>query len=745
MVDDSYLIKKITKFLVKILKYPVIIGTVIATVLILGLQKLQVLQVLELKVYDQMMQMRTDPGKDPRLLIVSITEEDLQRWGWPLSGEVLNQLLSKLEEHQPIAIGLDIFRDLPVQPGHEQLLQRLVRSDSIISICKHTNVREPGIAAPAGVKPGRVGFSDLVEDTDGLIRRNLIAVKVEKSDICQSSYSLSWRLALKYLALQGIPLQSNVNQELQLGDVIFTPLKSNSGGYQNADTRGYQILLNYRSPGNIAEKVTVTQVLAGKITPDLVKDRIVLIGSTAPSLKDIFNTPFNTGKADNSGRMAGVEIHGHMISQILSAVLNNQPLFWFLPGWVEVLWIGSWSVLGGYLARRLRYPFSLGLRSVASLLVLFVGNFVIFTHGGWFPVVAPALGLVVASVSVLAYSAHDSQREKKQIIQLLQAQKELIAELQKQQTTVTPTPEPDYLGKLLTTQTLLGKRYQIINNLGRGGFSETYLAQDIQRPGNPLCVVKQMRPVRQDKEYLNLVKRLFHTEADILEILGKHPQIPQLLAFFSENNNFYLVQEFIPGHTLKHELTSGICYLRSEVINILTEVLQILVFVHSYDVIHQDIKPSNLMRRTTDGHIVLIDFGGVKQLQAQNHVLDSIIFASRGYAPPEQMSGIPKLNSDIYALGIIAIQALTGLNPQEKEFGRDLKTGFIIIPAVSPSGEQTWQDWSELADTTEELTRILNKMVHLHSYQRYESAMQVLEDINNLLSKHSGSVRTPTL
>ena len=242
-----------------------------------------------------------------------------------------------------------------------------------------------------------------------------------------------------------------------------------------------------------------------------------------------------------------------------------------------------------------------------------------------------------------------------------------------------------------------------------------------------------MRPVRQDKEYLNLVKRLFHTEADILEILGKHPQIPQLLAFFSENNNFYLVQEFIPGHTLKHELTSGICYLRSEVIKILTEVLQILVFVHSYDVIHQDIKPSNLIRRTTDGHIVLIDFGGVKQLQAQNHVLDSIIFASRGYAPPEQMSGIPKLNSDIYALGIIAIQALTGLDPQEKEFGRDLKTGFIIIPAVSPSGEQTWQDWSQLADTTEELTRILNKMVYLQSHQRYESAMQVLEDINNLL------------
>ncbi|MDB9448046.1 CHASE2 domain-containing serine/threonine-protein kinase [Anabaena sp. CS-542/02] len=733
MVDDSYLIKKITKFLVKIFKHPVIIGSAIATVLILGLQKLQVLQVLELKVYDQMMQMRSDPGPDPRLLIVSITEEDLQRWGWPLSGEVLNQLLSKLEEHQPIAIGLDIFRDLPVQPGHEELLQRLGRSDSIISICKHTNVREPGIAPPAGVKPGRVGFSDLVEDTDGLIRRNLIAVKVEESDICQSIYSLSWRLALKYLALQGIPLQSNVNQELQLGDVIFTPLESNSGGYENADTRGYQILLNYPARGKIAEEVTVTRVLAGEITPDLVKDRIVLIGSTAPSLKDIFNTPFNTGKADNSGKMAGVEIHGQMISQILSAVLNNQPLFWFLPGWAEVLWIGSWSVLGGYVAGRLRYPLSLGLWSAASLLVLFVGNFVIFTRGGWFPVVAPALGLVVANVSVLAYSAHDSQQDKKQIIQLLQRQKELIAELQKQQVTLTTTPETDYLFEPLSTQRLLGTRYQITDNLGRGGFSTTYLARDVQRPGNPLCVVKQMHPVRQDPEYLELVKRLFHTEADILEIMGKHPQIPQLLAFLSENNNFYLVQEYILGHTLKHELNSGICYLRSEVIKILKEVLQILVFVHSYQVIHQDIKPSNLMRRTTDAQIVLIDFGGVKQLQPQNHQLDSIIFASRGYAPPEQMIGAPRLNSDIYALGILAIQALTGVNPQEHQFLRDVKTDFITIPTLSPSGEQIWQDWWQIADTTEELTRILNKMVHLNYRQRYESAIEVLEDINNML------------
>ncbi|WP_242027338.1 CHASE2 domain-containing serine/threonine-protein kinase [Sphaerospermopsis sp. FACHB-1094] len=785
IVPESQFIQKVTKIMAKSWKQPVIICSAIATVLVVGMQKLEVLQTMELKVYDQMMQMRSDPGPDPRLLIVAITEQDLQKWNWPLSGEVLDRLLGKLEEYEPRGIGLDIFRDLPVQPGHEKLLQRLQLSDIIIPVCKHADAQSPGVSPPQGVEPTRVGFSDIIEDTDGFIRRNLISVQVDKSESCQSPYSFSWQLALKYLVVGGIRPQLTANQELQLRDVVFKTLESNSGGYQNADTQGYQILLNYRSPRQIAQQVTITQVLTGKIEPDLVKDRIVLIGSTAPSLKDFFNTPFNSGTANDAGRMTGIEIHGQIISQILSAVLNNQRLFWFLPAWGEVLWIAAWSVIGGVLARRIRYPLVLGLAEGTSLAVLFGTNFVIFTQAGWLPVVAPALGLLVATGSVLAYSLYQVKQEQEIILQRIQEQADLIAQLQvymletssmsktqwmdannsetlishqsetqiiaetqwmdannsetlisqQSETQIIPpdqvaTPEHRPLGQKLAVNTTLNQCYKITKSLGSGGFGNTYLAQDIQRVEDALCVVKQLRPASQDPQYLNIVKRLFNNEAYILEKLGKNPQLPEFIASFEENRDFYLVQEFIDGHPLTQELTPGVSCSRVQAINILKEVLQVLIFIHSYGVIHRDVKPDNLIRCKKDAHIVLIDFGAVKQIQTQNQQMEShtVAIGTAGYAPGEQISGMPRLNSDIYALGIIAIQALTGLSP--KVYRRDVKTGLITIPTVSGSGEPVYQDWWKVADTTQKLTQILNKMVHLDFTQRYQSAVSVLNDIN---------------
>jgi len=714
----------------KVLKQPVIISSAIATILTLGIQKLQVLETLELRIYDQMMQLRPDSSPDKRLLIVTVTEEDLQKWNWPLSGEILDRLLGKLEEYEPRAIGLDIFRDLPVQPGHEKLLQHLQESDIIFPVCKHADGKNPGIAPPKGTKPEQVGFSDVVEDTDSSIRRNLISVGVKQSDSCQSPYSLSWQLALKYLEVGGIQPQFTPNKELQLRNVVFKRLQPDSGGYENADTQGYQILLNYRSHRQIAQQVTVTDVLLGQVKPDVVKDRIVLIGSTASSLKDIVNTPFTTGKADDAGKMTGVEVHGQIISQILSAVLNKERLFWFLPGWAEVIWIGGWSVVGGFIAWRIRHPLGLGLAEVTSLSVLFGTNFVIFMQAGWFPVISPALGLVLTAGSVLAYSAYHSKQEQEQILQRVQEQKDLIAQLQGyiNQTDVINPPNP--IGQQLGVNTVINNRYKIISNLNGGGFSNTYLAEDIQRPGSPRCLVKQMCPARQDKEYLNVLRRLFNNEADILGTLGKNPQIPYLLAFFEENQQFYLVQEFIDGDSLAQELVPSVPRSRSEVINILQEVLQVMVFVHSYGVIHRDIKPSNLMRRSTDAHIVLIDFGAVKQVQLQDQENQTIAIGTVTYAPAEQMNGMPQFNSDIFALGIISIQAFTGVNP--KVFRRDATTGVVIIPITAETGQQIWQYWWELGATPQELVTVINKMVHLDFTQRYQSAMEVLKIIQNL-------------
>lgn len=722
--------------LINFFKQPAILSSAIATVLLLGIQKLGVLEGLELKAYDQMMQMRADSGPDNRLLIIAVTEQDIKKLNWPLSGEVLDRVLGRLEEYEPRVIGLDIFRDLPVEPGHETLLKRLQESDTIIPICKHIELSDrqnSGTPPPQGIEVERVGFSDVVEDSDNIIRRNLLLANPEPNDSCQSNTSFGLQLALRYLEVGGIKLEFTPNRELKLRDVVFQPLQSNYGGYQQADTKGYQILLNFRSQGEIARKVSVSDVLDGQIKPEWVKDRIVLIGSTASSLKDIFYTPFTSGKSDNSGKMPGVEIHAHSISQILSAVLNKHPLFWFLPEWGEMLWIWGWTVVGGLLVWRIQHPLALGLTGGTALLLLVGGNFFIFTQGGWFPVVAPGLGLVLTAGSTLAYSAYQTQQEHAKIRQKLQEQQELIARLQALAGHTGATMAPglmNNIGEEIPLNTILNKRYKIIERLSGGGFSNTYVAQDIQNPSQPKCVVKQLRPPSQETEYLNILRRLFKTEAEILAILGKHPQIPELIASFEENRQFSIVQELIKGNPLNKELVPGKRLTQTETVTILKEVLQVLVFVHSYGVIHRDIKPGNLIRRESDGRIVLIDFGAVKQIKPQQPENQTIAIGTPSYAPTEQMSGLPKLNSDIYALGMLGIQALTGVDP--RTFERDISSGIVIIQAQPPTNPPTWLNWRDLSEATSELAAVLDKMVDLDFTKRYQSAIEVFNILENL-------------
>lgn len=165
-------------------------------------------------------------------------------------------------------------------------------------------------------------------------------------------------------------------------------------------------------------------------------------------------------------------------------------------------------------------------------------------------------------------------------------------------------------------QTKLRGRYKIIRDLGKGGFSETYLANDMDLPGNPHCVVKLLKPIFTDPESLEIAARLFEREAQVLYKVGTHDQIPRLLAHFEENQQFYLVQEYIPGTLLSKELTKGQKWSDEQAINFLKDLLQILEFVHAEQVIHRDVKPANLIRRASDNKITLIDFGAVKKITA---------------------------------------------------------------------------------------------------------------------------------
>ncbi|MEC4880566.1 MAG: CHASE2 domain-containing serine/threonine-protein kinase [Scytonema sp. PMC 1070.18] len=700
-----------------ILTQPAISASLIVGVLLVGVQRLGILEPVELKVFDQMMQRRTDLSPDPRLLIVAFTENDIQnlKQSSP-NGEVLETVFNKLERNQASVIGLDFFRDVPVEPGHQKLLERLKQSSRIVPICKLSETNQPAVPPPAGLDSEIAGFADLLEDRDGAIRRNLLVVTPDPNSKCATPASLGLQVALQYLRMQ----PEFTEQGMQLGNTVFKRLEPHAGGYQNIDTQGFQILLNYRSQKKVAEEISFSEILGDRFDPSIIRDRAVLIGSTAPSSQDIRNTPYSDGKQDNSGKMPGVVIHAQMVSQILGAVLDNRPLFWFFPEWGEILWGWSWTFVGGAIAWRLQHPLRLGLASSAALGILVLSGYVIFLNAGWVPLVPAALGFLLAEVSVITYTAFQNKQQKEKISLQIKEQNETISLLQAmlREGGANATHAPSQVLHNSKVQGLLNNRYQISELLGCGGFSYTYLAEDTHRPGHPLCVVKHLQPARNDEVFLDVARRLFKTEAEILELLGKHDRIPELMAYFEENQQFYLVQEYIQGHSIHEELIPESHFSEAQAIDFLQDVLQILMFVHNHGVIHRDIKPSNLMRREKDKRVVLIDFGAVKQIQPQQlletHENPTVAVGTVGYAPPEQFMGQPRLNSDLYALGMIAIQALTGTPAKHLE--RDSTTALV---------------WRPFAQVSDKLAAVLDKMVCFDFQRRYQTAEEVLDSLHH--------------
>jgi eukaryotic-like serine/threonine-protein kinase len=264
---------------------------------------------------------------------------------------------------------------------------------------------------------------------------------------------------------------------------------------------------------------------------------------------------------------------------------------------------------------------------------------------------------------------------------------------------------------------LLGSRYRVIEILGSGGFGRTYIAEDTQRPRHPQCVLKHLSFNSPNANLLMQARRMFHQEAETLEQLGQHDQIPRLLAYFEENAEFYLVQELITGHALSDELKLK-KLSEAEVTALLQDVLGILDFIHDKGVIHRDIKPENLIRRSADQKLVLIDFGAVKTIDLIATVPQesgaesnfSMPVYTSGYAASEQCLGKPRFTSDLYSLGMIGIQALTSIHPSR-------------LPNDPLTGELTWQD---LIAVEAPLNTVLTRLTQFHFNQRYASARLAL-------------------
>jgi CHASE2 domain-containing sensor protein/tRNA A-37 threonylcarbamoyl transferase component Bud32 len=724
-----------------IFRNPALLTSLAVTGLLLGARQVGILEPLELAAFDQLVRLEPIQPPDPRILVVTITEEDLQSQGkWPLSDAVYEQLLSKLEQYEAKVIGLDIYRDLVLEPGHADLSKRLQQQSNIVTVCNFTTNNDAGVPPPKTAPLPQVGFSNIPVDRDAVVRKALLFADPAPNAVCPTSTSFSFQIAQKYLEDQGISPQLTEQEYVQLGQAVFKPLEANTGGYQKADSRGYQILLDYRSPSAIARTVTLSDVFSDRLDPSWVKDRIVIIGSTAQSLRDNFYTPYS-GRSQRYDKMPGVIVHAQVVSHLLSTALDGKTPFGFWPEWLEALGIWGWSLTGGILAFRLRHPIRLLLGEVTALSLLLGSSWILFLNAAWVPVATPLIGLLASSAGVVAYFKYKEQQDHADIVEKVKEQERNLALLQallKETTEVAPEAtglstieqtgmssddatailtESQQLTLTKPSYHLLAGRYKSLSVLGSGGFGLTYMAEDTQRPGSPTCVIKHLKPARRDERFLQIARRLFRVEAEILEKLGNHSQIPHLLAYFEEKKEFYLVEEFVDGHSISDELPVDKRLPQEQVMQLVQDVLEILLFIHSHNVIHRDIKPTNMIRRASDHRVVLIDFGAVKQMQPQESSNPeeeyTVAVGTRGYAPPEQYAGHPNFSSDLYALGMIGIQALTGIHPQH-------------LPRIANTGELNWR---HLTSAQDKFLDILEKMVHYHFADRYQSATAVLEEL----------------
>ncbi|WP_017718135.1 serine/threonine-protein kinase [Kamptonema formosum] len=261
---------------------------------------------------------------------------------------------------------------------------------------------------------------------------------------------------------------------------------------------------------------------------------------------------------------------------------------------------------------------------------------------------------------------------------------------------------------------LLGERYRAIKPIGQGGFGRTFLAVDEHKPSQPHCAIKQFLPQDQGTGNVQKAAELFRREAVRLDELGNHPQIPELLAYFTQDGRQYLVQEFIEGDNLDQELAAQGAFTEAKILEVLNDLLPVLQFIHSHQVIHRDIKPENIIRRRENRQLILVDFGACK-FAPGTPAKPGTVIGSAGYVAPEQAVGKAVFASDIYSLGVTCVHLLTGIPP------------FSLFN--SREGIQGWRNYLGENPVSSQLGRLLDKLVEIPILHRYQSAAEVLTDL----------------
>jgi adenylate cyclase len=352
-----------------------------------------------------------EDARDSRILVVTVGEDDISNMGqWPMSDETLAELVRQISKHDPASIGLDLYRNLPIEPGVDELSRVFEATPHVVGIER---------VIGAAVLPhstlerlGQTAAADLIVDTDGVIRRGLLSVIAPNGEVKQG---LAAVLALNYLS--ALEIEPEVLDErgfrLQLGKGRVSRFHKNDGSYVNADTGGFQVLMNYRGDSHQFESISVSKVLAGQLTDEKVRDRIVLVGSTAVSLNDFFHTPTNRKE-----QVAGVYVHAHLISQLLDVALQGRSLLRTVPSYAEWLWTGLWIAASIWVSRSVLYSRSVksevsAWQLIARLLGVSVGSLAagygLFLWGWWVPVVLPIVAMGATTVLGVIYRSQQLQ------------------------------------------------------------------------------------------------------------------------------------------------------------------------------------------------------------------------------------------------------------------------------------------------------------------------------------------------
>lgn len=373
-------------------------------------RSLGLMQPWELAALDRLMGQRQAESIDSRLLVVEVTDSDVTKYGDRQNDATLARAIDKLQQFKPLAIGLNMHRYQARPPGRQDLIAVFANNPNLITVCSynHAKIYEPPPEFSQEQLNKQVGFSNLIKEEKPNEKGESVRIQPlsydpnlsDYTDNCKTPNSFSWLLALQFFKNQGTDINITHNQEFEVGDVTFKRLSERTGGYQNLDARINQILLNYRAYTKPALKVTLQQVLEGEINSDLVTGKIVLIGHTSQASREDSDTPY--------GKMSGVWIQAHMVSQILSAAIDKRPLLWVLPQWQGLQWgdavfVGLAALTGGLLAWRWRSLLVLPIAGSAAIFVLYQGSLVMLNFGGWMPLIPSVLALVCTGCIWLIY------------------------------------------------------------------------------------------------------------------------------------------------------------------------------------------------------------------------------------------------------------------------------------------------------------------------------------------------------